>query len=66
MQKQFSITLDSISATQQFAAEMAITIKGACVIAMTGNLGSGKTTFTQGFARGMGIEEKVGSPHLNL
>ncbi len=66
MQKQFSITLDSVSETQQFAAEMAITIKGACVIAMTGNLGSGKTTFTQGFARGIGVEEKVGSPTFKL
>jgi tRNA threonylcarbamoyladenosine biosynthesis protein TsaE len=33
---------------------------------MTGDLGSGKTTFTQGFARGMGIKDNVGSPTFKL
>lgn len=66
MLKHFSIKLDSVSATQHFASEMATTINEACVIAMNGNLGSGKTTFTQGFARGMGVEEKVGSPTFKL
>jgi len=32
------------------------------VIALIGDLGSGKTTFTQGIAKGMGIEERVKSP----
>ncbi len=46
----FTINLDSISATQKFASEMAAKIQNPCVIAMTGDLGSGKTTFTQGYA----------------
>ena len=36
--------------------------KQAAVIALTGELGSGKTTFLQGFAKGLGIKEKVLSP----
>ncbi len=36
--------------------------KGAFVIGLEGNLGSGKTTFAQGFARGLGIKEKIQSP----
>lgn len=36
--------------------------KKAAVIALQGELGSGKTTFLQGFARGLGIKEKVLSP----
>lgn len=36
--------------------------KGALVIALEGELGSGKTTFTQGFSRGLGIHKKVLSP----
>lgn len=32
------------------------------IIALEGNLGSGKTTFIQGFAKGLGIKEKITSP----
>ena len=34
----------------------------AFVLAMKGDLGSGKTTFLQGFAKGLGIKEKITSP----
>ena len=36
--------------------------KGATVVALAGELGSGKTTFTQGFAKGLGVEERILSP----
>ncbi len=32
------------------------------MIGLKGNLGGGKTTFLQGFARGLGIREKILSP----
>ncbi len=38
----------------------------ALVIALSGNLGSGKTTFVQGFAQGLGIRERVLSPTFVL
>lgn len=38
----------------------------AVVLALKGNLGAGKTTFLQGFAKGLGIEEKVLSPTFIL
>ena len=34
-------------------------IKGGTTIALVGDLGSGKTTFTQGFAKGLGIERII-------
>ena len=36
--------------------------KEAVVLALQGNLGGGKTTFLQGFAKGLGIKEKILSP----
>ncbi len=39
-----------------------LTKKGACVIALYGELGSGKTTFVQGLAEGLGIKKRIVSP----
>jgi len=36
--------------------------KNAIVIGLSGNLGGGKTTFLQGFAKGSGVKEKILSP----
>lgn len=36
--------------------------KTAVVLGLEGNLGGGKTTFLQGFARGLGIKDKILSP----
>ena len=38
----------------------------ARVVALTGNLGAGKTTFIQGFAVALGIKEKIQSPTFVL
>lgn len=63
------ITTTSARQTQKLAALLAREFKNsttsrtqALVIALEGNLGGGKTTFTQGFARGLGITAKVLSP----
>lgn len=40
--------------------------RGASVVALEGNLGSGKTTFVQGFARALGVRENVLSPTFVL
>lgn len=36
------------------------------IILLTGDLGAGKTTFTQGVANGLGINERVISPTFNI
>jgi tRNA threonylcarbamoyladenosine biosynthesis protein TsaE len=36
--------------------------KGALIIGLEGELGSGKTRFVQGFARGLGIRQRLTSP----
>ena len=54
------------AATADDLRALAERLGGACaggdVVVLTGDLGAGKTTFTQGLARGLGIEEPVTSP----
>ena len=57
---------NSMKETKDFAAKFSKTIKLGKIIALNGDLGAGKTTFAQGFAIGMGIEEHVGSPTFKL
>ena len=48
--------------TIQFAEDLSKTIPFGSTIFMIGDLGSGKTTFTKGFAAGLGFSNKVQSP----
>ena len=60
--------IKSAQETKQFAASFAKKLSGkrGVVIALSGDLGSGKTTFTQGFSKGLGIKEKIISPTFVL
>lgn len=56
---------NSFVETKEFAKKVAEKLldnknnrKKAQVLALTGDLGSGKTTFIQGLAKGLGVEEK--------
>lgn len=40
--------------------------RGASVFALSGELGGGKTTFVQGFLRGLGIKRRAASPTFIL
>ena len=48
--------------TAKIAAALAKRMKGGEVLALIGNLGSGKTTFAQAFAKALGVKERVQSP----
>lgn len=45
---------------------MAHQLQGKGILALTGDLGAGKTTFVQGLAIGMGIDEPIQSPTFVL
>ena len=52
--------------TQQLGERLAGALKPGMVIAFTGDLGAGKTAFTRGLARGLGIPERVTSPTFTI
>ncbi|MCX6601911.1 MAG: tRNA (adenosine(37)-N6)-threonylcarbamoyltransferase complex ATPase subunit type 1 TsaE [bacterium] len=55
----------SPSETESWAAEFAKKLKGGEIIALTGELGAGKTVIAKGIGRGLGVREEVLSPSFN-
>lgn len=52
--------------TRAIAAATATSLEAGDVVALSGELGAGKTCFVQGVARGLGIEVRVTSPTFTL
>ncbi len=52
--------------TRAFGCDLAKSLKPGDVIAMIGDLGTGKTTLTKYIAAGLGIEETVTSPTFTV
>ena len=59
-------TSHSIDDTESLAQKLADEIQLGSVVTLIGDLGTGKTTFAQGFARAIGVSERVGSPTFKL
>ena len=58
--------LRSLEETKEFASSIGRRLKGGEVIELTGDVGSGKTTFTKGLAEGLGVEDDVQSPSFTI
>ncbi len=52
----------SVEDTEKFAEEFSKSLTGNEIIAMYGDLGAGKTSFTRGLAKGLEVEQTVTSP----
>ena len=48
--------------TQKLGEELGAALEAGDLVVLDGPLGAGKTTFTQGIARGMGVKGRVTSP----
>jgi tRNA threonylcarbamoyladenosine biosynthesis protein TsaE len=61
-----SLTTHSAAQTTALGERLGRELEAGLVIALTGELGSGKTTFVQGLARGLGVAGPVTSPTFAL
>ncbi len=59
-------TTTNVGETEALGARLAERLSGGEVIAFTGDLGAGKTAFTRGLARGLGIADRVTSPTFTI
>ncbi len=57
-----TVICNSAKETEEFAAQLASTLTPNSVLAFTGDLGAGKTTFTRGLCAGLGYTGEVSSP----
>lgn len=56
----------TVEDTRAIGAALAPLLEAGDAVALTGELGAGKTTFVQGVARGLGVTGTVGSPTFTL
>ena len=52
--------------TKNIATKLSKLVKKGDLIYLTGDLGAGKTLFTQAFARGLGIRDQITSPTFTI
>ncbi|MFP3722998.1 tRNA (adenosine(37)-N6)-threonylcarbamoyltransferase complex ATPase subunit type 1 TsaE [Niallia circulans] len=62
----FEWKADTAERTIDFAERIAWLLQAGDVITLEGDLGAGKTTFTKGIAKGLGITNTVNSPTFTI
>ena len=60
------VICNNLDDTKKLAINFAKVLKGGEVVTLTGDLGAGKTTFTQSLAKAIGVTEPVTSPTFTL
>ncbi|MDD3027558.1 MAG: tRNA (adenosine(37)-N6)-threonylcarbamoyltransferase complex ATPase subunit type 1 TsaE [Erysipelotrichaceae bacterium] len=60
------IICDSVEQTMELGKKLGENLTRGMVLTLNGDLGAGKTTFTKGIAKGLGIEKVVSSPTFTI
>lgn len=62
----YEITTTSAEETQNLSERLGQLVREQDVLVLEGDLGAGKTTFTKGLAKGLGVKRVVNSPTFNI
>lgn len=62
----YTFTSHNKQTTTSLGVFLAEYLQNGDVVTLTGDLGAGKTTLTQGIAKGLNIEDRVNSPTFNI
>lgn len=60
------INLNTLRDTEKLANKLAQNLRGGSVLALIGELGAGKTTFTQALGRALNIKKNIKSPTFTV
>ena len=66
MNRQIEVTCNNSEETRQVGQKIGELVKAGQVIELVGDVGSGKTTFTKGIAKGLDISDEITSPTFNI
>ena len=64
--KTYTFTSHSSNETMEFASNLASKLNTGDIVVLTGELGAGKTKFTEGFLKYFGLENEISSPTFNI
>lgn len=64
--KTYTFTSHSSKETMDFASNLASKLRNGDVVVLTGELGAGKTKFTEGFLSFFNLENEISSPTFNI
>ena len=62
----YTFTSHSSEETMDFASNLASKLHTGDVVVLTGELGAGKTKFTEGFLKYFGLDKEISSPTFNI
>ena len=62
----YTFTSHSSNETMDFASNLASKLNIGDVVVLTGELGAGKTKFTEGFLKYYGLDKEISSPTFNI
>ena len=62
----FNFVSHSENETKEIASKLASKLENKDIVVLTGDLGSGKTKFTEGFLSYWGLDSEISSPTFNI